>query len=112
MHHHPMTIVIFGASGDLTQRKLLPALYNLHCKGRLPRPVHVVGFARRPYSDADFRKLMQAGVEKFSAESYREDLWVAFAPALRYFRGDLSKPEDIAKVTSIQKDEAGTTPKG
>ena len=38
MHHHPMTIVIFGASGDLTQRKLLPALYNLHCKGRLPRP--------------------------------------------------------------------------
>ena len=47
----PTTVVIFGASGDLTRRKLIPALFNLYRKGRLPANTRIVGFARRPWTD-------------------------------------------------------------
>lgn len=50
-----ITIVIFGATGDLTQRKLIPALFHQACKGRLPQDVQIVGFARRPYDHEAFR---------------------------------------------------------
>ena len=56
------SIVIFGASGDLTKRKLVPALFNLHLKGRLADDVRIVGYARRPYSDDTFRERMAEGV--------------------------------------------------
>ena len=51
----PCTVVIFGATGDLTHRKLIPALYNLAVDGELPTGVHIIGFARREKSDAEFR---------------------------------------------------------
>ena len=51
----PCAIVIFGATGDLTHRKLIPALYNLAADGELPPAVTVIGFARRPKSDDEFR---------------------------------------------------------
>ena len=52
----PCSIVIFGATGDLTHRKLIPALYNLAADGELPPAVAIIGFARRPKSDDDFRQ--------------------------------------------------------
>ena len=52
----PCAMVIFGATGDLTHRKLLPALYNLALEHPLPAGFSVVGFARRPYTDEDFRQ--------------------------------------------------------
>ena len=52
------TIVIMGVTGDLARRKLLPALFQLGCKGRLPKGLRVVGFARRDYSDDQFREFM------------------------------------------------------
>ncbi|HET7076232.1 MAG TPA: glucose-6-phosphate dehydrogenase, partial [Chloroflexia bacterium] len=58
----PCTIVIFGATGDLTQRKLLPALYNLALDGLLPGAFNIVGVARRPKTDEQFRKEMLAGI--------------------------------------------------
>lgn len=58
------TIVILGASGDLTQRKLVPALYNLQRKGRLPVGTRIVGFARRPYTHDSFRERMRGGCGK------------------------------------------------
>ena len=60
----PISIVIFGASGDLSQRKLVPALYTLHAKKRLPAEVRVVGFARQPHDDSSFRTLMRDAVAK------------------------------------------------
>ena len=53
----PAVIVIFGASGDLTKRKLIPALFNSYRKGGLPQKVHIVGFARRPWSRDEFRAI-------------------------------------------------------
>jgi glucose-6-phosphate 1-dehydrogenase len=94
----PPTLVIFGASGDLTQRKLVPALYNLHLKGRLPDGARIVGYARRPYSHEEFRRLLREGAEKFSAETFEEAAWEGFAQNLYYARGDLSTPGDFEEL--------------
>ena len=80
------SIVIFGASGDLTKRKLIPALSHLHQKGRLDEGVRIVGFARRPYTDDAFRELF--------ADSVDDEL----ARRLFYVRGDLDNTEDYAAL--------------
>lgn len=92
------TIVIFGASGDLTARKLVPALYNLMRKGRLPANTRIVGFARRSYTHEDFRKLMRDGVAKFSESGIDEQVWAGFEPLLFYVRGELDKAEDYTML--------------
>src|SRR6476659_864413 len=73
--------VIFGASGDLTGRKLIPALYNLSCQDLLPSGFGVIGFAVTPLDDAAFREQMRERV-KTSPEvlAFRPRLWDAFAP--------------------------------
>jgi glucose-6-phosphate 1-dehydrogenase len=94
----PITIVIFGASGDLTWRKLVPALYNNFKKGRLSDCARVVGFARRPYEAAAFRERLREGVATFSPESYDASIWEAFAGRLHYFQGNLDGPADYARL--------------
>jgi glucose-6-phosphate 1-dehydrogenase len=92
------SIVIFGASGDLTRRKLLPALFSLHCKGRLPDDVRIVGFARRPYDDASFRERMENGVKEFAEDRYTAAAWKDFEQKLHYVRGDLGNREDFTNL--------------
>jgi glucose-6-phosphate 1-dehydrogenase len=92
------TLVIFGASGDLTRRKLVPALFNLHRKGRLPTDKRVVGFARRPYSSEEFRVRMREGVQEFSGGSFEASAWESFAPMLSYFQGNLDESEDYKRL--------------
>jgi glucose-6-phosphate 1-dehydrogenase len=104
----PTTIVIFGASGDLTARKLIPALYNSFKKGSLPENLNVVGFARRPYTDGNFRALLRAALKNFSPESYDASIWKEFAARLHYFRGDLDLGMDFQKLeASLQALEDG-----
>ena len=81
------TIVIFGASGDLTQRKLIPALFNLACKRRLPADFRIVGFAMTPWQDADFRAAMRSGVEEHAQQADTADDWAAFESRLFYRAG-------------------------
>jgi len=110
MNDFPTTILIFGASGDLTRRKLIPALYNLRRKGRLPDDTNIVGYARRPYNDQDFRIRMQDGVMEFSQSTYDPGLWEAFAPSLRYFQGDLSTGQDFVRLQNyLLQLESGPT---
>jgi glucose-6-phosphate 1-dehydrogenase len=100
------SIVIFGASGDLTWRKLIPALYNNYVKGRLPECSTIVGFARRPYTDASFREHLREGVINFCSESFDASKWDEFAPMLLYFQGDLEIPGDFTRLNSfLQKNE-------
>src|SRR4029078_12447349 len=67
----PLTVVIFGASGDLTSRKLIPALFNLEQKGRLPDEVQVLGVSRTAFSDDAFRDhLVERARETLAAESF------------------------------------------
>lgn len=91
--HDPFTIVIFGATGDLTARKLLPALFNLMVEGALPERFSVVGYARRPWSDDEFRANARQAVEQFSrlAPIKQED-WERFAARLSYHRGTFEDP--------------------
>jgi glucose-6-phosphate 1-dehydrogenase len=84
-----ITLVILGASGDLTQRKLVPALYNVYRKGRLPEGTRVVGFARRPYDDETFRARLREGVETFAGDAFEESVWESFAERVFYVRGKL-----------------------
>src|SRR6266850_3554575 len=86
----PCSIVIFGATGDLTHRKLLPALYNLAADGELPPAVSVIGFARRPKSDDDFRKEMADAVKKFSRQTVRDEIWKTFGQSIYYHQSDFS----------------------
>src|SRR6266403_1016091 len=65
----PCIIVIFGATGDLTHRKLIPALYNLAADGDLPPAVAIVGFARREKSDEEFRTELEEATRKFSRQA-------------------------------------------
>lgn len=95
------TIVIFGASGDLTQRKLVPALFNLLSKGRLPVETRVVGFARRPYSNDDFRDLMREGLIQFSAKKFDPTLWEQFSSRLWYCQGDLNQVDDYFRLENF-----------
>jgi glucose-6-phosphate 1-dehydrogenase len=99
------SIVIFGASGDLTRRKLIPALYNLYRKGRLWETTRIVGFARRPYTTETFRSLLLEGVKEFSAGTFDEQLWNRFVSKLDYFQGNLSVPEDYQRLAAYLEDE-------
>lgn len=96
----PPTIIIFGASGDLTRRKLVPALYNLYRKGRLPEDTRILGFARRPYGDEDFRTRLWGGVKQFSANTFEAGVWASFAPMLSYFQGNLDVLDDFKRLQS------------
>jgi glucose-6-phosphate 1-dehydrogenase len=90
----PCAFVIFGASGDLTGRKLIPALYNLACQDLLPSGFAVLGFALTPMDDDTFREQMRAWVEK-SPEVilFRKKLWEEFAPSLHYITADFENPD-------------------
>jgi glucose-6-phosphate 1-dehydrogenase len=86
----PCAIVIFGATGDLTSRKILPAIYNLRRAGLLPPETSVLGFSRRPLSDADFRKMTRESLDAHSRVKPEEGLWHDFAEGVFYEPGQFS----------------------
>ena len=83
------TLVIFGASGDLARRKLLPALYSLHCDGHLPPHFIVLGCGRTPLRDDAFRAAMREGCEAHARHPVTAAGWDDFAPRLRYVATDV-----------------------
>jgi glucose-6-phosphate 1-dehydrogenase len=83
----PCVIVIFGASGDLTARKLIPALYEQDTQGRLAAGTSIVGVARTPMSDDQFRGKMLEGAKKF-ASAFDQAAWNRFAKRLSYHASD------------------------
>ncbi len=92
-------MVIFGASGDLTHRKLIPALYNLAVDGLLPKDFAVIGFARKPKTNEEFRNEMTEAVKQFSrTKPIDEALWERFSSTLYYHQGDYSTLADYEKL--------------
>ena len=87
----PCTVVIFGASSDLTRRKLIPALYNLVLDGMLPSHFAVVGTGRKNLRHEDFRTSMREGVEKYSRRPLDPSTWPAFESRLFYHRGSITE---------------------
>jgi len=97
----PCAIVIFGANGDLTQRKLIPALYRLAYERRFPTGVAILGNSRTPMTDEQFRSKMREAVEKFLEDSpFDATLWDEFARGLFYCSGDISDPAMYAALKS------------
>ncbi len=86
------TIVIFGASGDLTARKLIPSLYDLCRKDRLPPELRIVGVARSPFTDEAYRGKMADTVREFAPKSWQADRWDRFTRRLFYVAADAAKP--------------------
>jgi glucose-6-phosphate 1-dehydrogenase len=95
----PCTMVICGATGDLTERKLGPALYNLMLGGFLPAEFSVVGFARRDLSDEQFREHLRKGIDKFSRNKpAKRSIWSSFSRNIEYHRGDLDDPRAYVEL--------------
>jgi glucose-6-phosphate 1-dehydrogenase len=98
----PCAVVIFGASGDLTKRKLVPALYNLAVSRLLPPGASVVGFARRPKTDDEFRSEQKESVAKFSRRKpIDEPVWNDFAQGLFYCQANYDDDAGYAKLKSL-----------
>jgi glucose-6-phosphate 1-dehydrogenase len=108
----PAVIVIFGASGDLTRRKLVPALHSLGCEGLLPRTIRVLGVARTPLSDDEFAGRLYEGVVEYARLSPRVcELWSSFAGRISYLPGsydDLDTYRSLAERLAQIDAEAGT----
>src|SRR3990170_7901166 len=100
----PCAMVIFGASGDLTQRMLLPALYNLALDRRLPPRFVVVGFARSDWSEDEFRKQALKAVKEFSRRPVDAAVWESFADCLVFVPGEDHEEESHQRLAStLQK---------
>jgi glucose-6-phosphate 1-dehydrogenase len=98
-----ITFVIFGASGDLSRRKLIPALFNLYIKGRLPQEFQVMGVATRPWTDNDFRVLSHDSLKELNNLSVDETAWASFAAKLTYHSGNFNDPITYDQLSELLK---------
>ncbi len=104
----PATIlVIFGATGDLTRRKLLPALYDLAADDYLPSDFIVVGAARTRLTDDEFRKKILEGVQRHARREVREEVWQSFASKVYYQPVDAGLQEDFTKLSQRMESLTG-----
>ena len=104
----PCALVIFGASGDLTQRKLFPALYALAVRDMLPERFAVLGTARSPMASEEFRKSMEEAVRKHARDEFRQDVWDDLAAVTYYvpmeFDDDHGEDRVVEKLNEIDRD--------
>jgi glucose-6-phosphate 1-dehydrogenase len=104
-------MVIFGASGDLTRRKLIPALYDLATQRRLPMEFAVVGVSRTGMTHEDFREKLHDALEEHRSGQVSEDVWESFSKSIFYLPGDSKKPETYEELKDFLgrlDDERGT----
>jgi glucose-6-phosphate 1-dehydrogenase len=100
----PCAIVIFGASGDLTRRKLLPALYNLRRYGLLPKDVAIVGVGRKEMKREDFVATMAADLKEFATAEVEDGIWQDLASRLYYVGFDFDQPVGYGWLGDMLKD--------
>ena len=96
----PVSVVIFGGSGDLAHRKLLPALYNLRVDGLLPKRFAVVGVGRTEMSDEAYRDFAKSGITQFSRRPIDDTTWGEFAQSISYVTGSFDNPACFSSLGS------------
>lgn len=106
----PSTIVIFGAAGDLTRRKLVPALFELFRKGRLPEGTRIVGTSRSELSDQAWRDILAKHAQTFLGESFKPDLWTKFAAQVHFCPGDATQAESFTRLAKYLTELEGGQP--
>ena len=107
----PCVLVVFGASGDLTHRKIFPALYALALRKLLPERFAIVGAARSDWSDDEFRDQMEHAVREFGRDDFKQDVWDWLAQATRYISldfADESRENNLGGLLNELDEERGT----
>jgi glucose-6-phosphate 1-dehydrogenase len=97
----PIEMIIFGASGDLTHRKLVPSLFNLYRKERIPADMKIFGFATREWDDEIFRNEMKNGLDVFANFDFDNEEWISFRSNLYYHSGNFLELEDYKKFSDL-----------
>ncbi len=92
------TIIIFGASGDLTRRKLIPSLFNLCRKDRIPQPYKIVGSGGTEYTDQQFRAHLLEGAREFAGFTFTEPEWASFSQHLFYKHANYTDPDEFIEL--------------
>jgi glucose-6-phosphate 1-dehydrogenase len=101
------TIVIFGASGDLTSRKLIPALYRLFNKQRLPEDTEIVGVSRSEFSHEAWRDSLASSTSRYLGDDFDAESWPSFSKHLHYQRGDIGSAEDFQSLAGFLQELEG-----
>jgi glucose-6-phosphate 1-dehydrogenase len=104
MPPEPFSLVIFGATGDLTHRKLIPALFGLFSQNLLPQDFNIIAFARRPFSNDDFRNQLRSGV--VSKTETAPAGWDEFAGHILYHQGDFDNPQSFQGLKNLLANES------
>ncbi|MFJ4045395.1 glucose-6-phosphate dehydrogenase [Microbacterium sp. NPDC089987] len=94
----PSALVIFGVTGDLSRKKLMPAVYDLANRGLLPPGFALVGFARRDWEDQDFAKVVYDAVKEHSRTEFREETWQQLLQGIRFVQGTFDDPKSFARL--------------
>lgn len=101
------SFIIFGATSDLTKRKLLPSLFNLYLKERLPKPFSMVGFSRRPWGDKELRHFLDEGVREFSELPEDDSSWKTFLNSIYHVEGELQELQAYVRLAKRLKEIEG-----
>ncbi|WP_426566979.1 glucose-6-phosphate dehydrogenase [Angustibacter sp. McL0619] len=107
----PCSLVIFGVTGDLARKKLMPAVYDLANRGLLPPGFSLVGFARRDWADQDFGQIVYEAVKQHARTPFRENVWKHLAEGFRFVPGDFDDAkafDHLAEVVAALDTERGT----
>ena len=96
----PTSIIIFGASGDLTQRKLIPSFFSLFRKRKTPKNFNIIGFGWTPYTDEQFRVHLRNGLDEYASYKFTEEEWSMFAPHLHYHQGKYTEPSHFDELST------------
>jgi glucose-6-phosphate 1-dehydrogenase len=96
----PCGLVIFGVTGDLSRKKLMPAVYDLANRGLLPPSFALVGFARRDWANQDFAQVVYEAVKEYARTPFRDEVWKQLAEGFRFVPGDF---DDDAAFEALRK---------
>ena len=97
----PCIMVIFGAAGDLTKRKLIPALYNLRETKLLPDSFAVIGVARAEMNDEEFRRRLSDDIREFATDDVKPEIWKWLEERLYYLSGDFDDDSTYARLKKL-----------
>ena len=107
----PCVLVIFGVTGDLSRKKLMPAVYDLANRGLLPPGFGLVGFARRDWADQDFAKVVHDAVKQYARTPFREEVWQQLLEGIRFVPGEFGDDaafETLKETVQTLDEERGT----
>ena len=107
----PCGLILFGVTGDLARKKIMPAIYDLANRGLLPPGFGLVGFARRQWDDEDFAQEVHDAVREYARTPFREEVWAQLSEGIRFVEGDIADPEayrELRRVVEEVDQQRGT----